>query len=140
MYSKILVAYDGSPGARHALRAAVDIAKVSGARLCCLSVVQHLPYFATSVDEVEEAREQVASFFRRTTEEAKTLAAMEGVEVETVVRRGHEVEAIVSFAREGGFDLLVVGFTGHSNVFGRIMGGTVQNLVRLAPCPVLVAK
>jgi nucleotide-binding universal stress UspA family protein len=33
-----------------------------------------------------------------------------------------------------------VGFTGHSNVFGRIMGGTAQNLIRLAPCPVLVVK
>jgi nucleotide-binding universal stress UspA family protein len=42
----------------------------------------------------------------------------------------------VTFAKEGGFDLLVVGFTGDSNVFGRITGGTAQNRIRLAPCPV----
>ena len=38
------------------------------------------------------------------------------------------------------FDLLVVGFMGHSTIFGHEWGSTSQNLMRLAPCAVLVAK
>lgn len=140
MFRKILVAYDGSAGAKRALRTGIELARASRGQLFSLSVREHLPYFATTVDEVDEAQDRIDHFFVRVTEEARTLARAEGVELETVVRPGHEVETVVTFAREGGFDLLVVGFTGHSNVFGRIMGGTAQNLVRLAPCPVLIVK
>jgi nucleotide-binding universal stress UspA family protein len=37
-------------------------------------------------------------------------------------------------------DLLVVGFMGHSQLYERIIGGTADRLVRLAPCSVLVVK
>lgn len=140
MYRKILVAYDGSEGAKHALHAAIELAKITGARLFSLSVREHPPYFASSIDEVDEAREQIEGFFERITLEAKTTAGVHGVQLEAIVRPGHEVETIVKFAREGTFDLLVAGSTGHSNVLGRIMGGTAQNLVRSAPCSVLIVK
>ncbi len=140
MFRKILVAYDGSEGSKRALLAGIGLAKATGAALVSLSVRQHLPYMATTVDEVNEAREQVEQFFSGITNEAQTRAKAQGVSLEALVLPGHEVETTVTFAREGAFDLLVVGFTGHSNVFGRIMGGTAQNLVRLAPCPVLVVK
>lgn len=140
MFRKILVAYDGSEGAKRALRAGIELARTMGARVTALSVREHLPYFATSVDEVDEAREQIEAFFSRITDEAHHVAAAAGIEVETVVRPGHEVETIVAYAKEERSDLLIVGFTGHGNVFGRIMGGTAQNLARLAPCPVLIVK
>ena len=53
---------------------------------------------------------------------------------------GHEVETVITEARDGKYDLLVVGFVGHSNVFGRVMGSTTQNLSRLSPCTVLIVK
>ena len=53
---------------------------------------------------------------------------------------GHVAEAIVGLARDRGFDLLVVGFMGHSQLYERIIGGTTDRLVRLAPCSVLVVK
>jgi len=37
-------------------------------------------------------------------------------------------------------ELLVIGHHGHSRIFERTMGSTAQSIVRLAPCPVLVAK
>ena len=37
-------------------------------------------------------------------------------------------------------DLLVVGFMGHSQLYERVIGGTTDRLVRLAPCGVLVVK
>lgn len=140
MYRKILIAYDGSEGAKRALRTGLELARMTGAMISALSVREHLPYFATSVDEVEEAREQIEQFFRRITDQARQMADLAGVKLETVVEPGHVVETTVAFAKKGGFDLLVVGFSGHSNVLGRIMGGTAQNLARLAPCPVLIVK
>jgi nucleotide-binding universal stress UspA family protein len=50
------------------------------------------------------------------------------------------VETIVQFLNDRGFDLLVIGFMGHSRVFDHIWSGTSQNLARLAPCSVLVVK
>jgi nucleotide-binding universal stress UspA family protein len=41
---------------------------------------------------------------------------------------------------ERGFDLLVAGFMGHPQLHERIIGGTTDRLVRLAPCSVLVVK
>lgn len=57
-----------------------------------------------------------------------------------MVKPGHEVETIVTYAKDGGFDLLVIGFVGHSNIWGRVMGSTTQNLSRLAPCSVMIVK
>jgi nucleotide-binding universal stress UspA family protein len=50
------------------------------------------------------------------------------------------VKAIVDFAAQGEFDLLVVGFTGHSAIYEHLWGGTSQNLARMAHCSVLVVK
>ena len=65
------------------------------------------------------------------------IASMTSVEMG---KAGHEAETIVTFAKEGRFDLLVIGFVGHSNIWGRIMGSTTQNISRLAPCSVVIVK
>jgi nucleotide-binding universal stress UspA family protein len=41
---------------------------------------------------------------------------------------------------QGSFDLLVVGFTGHSAVYEPLWGGASHNLTRMAPCSVMVVK
>lgn len=140
MFQKILVAYDGSDGSRHALLAGIELAKRLDAALTTISVIEHLPHYAATVGEVQEAQEEFEAFFQKLTKRARDLAALQGVELETVVKPGHEVETIVTHANEGGFDLLVIGFAGHSNIWGRIMGSTTQSLSRLAPCSVMVVK
>ena len=140
MYSRILVGYDGSDGARSALRQAVELAKTVGAQLSSISVEEHLPRYAASVSEIKGAKEQIDAYFRTLTKEARDYAAMQGVELDTLVRQGHEVESIVGAARDGNFDLLVIGYHGQSGILGRVLGSTAQSVVRLAPCSVLLAK
>lgn len=140
MFRKILVAYDGSEGSRRALGAGIELAKRLGAELHSISVMEHLPHYAATVGEVKEAQAEFEAFFRNLTKQARDAAALQGVELETVVKAGHEAETIVSFAKEGTFDLLVIGFVGHSNIWGRIMGSTTQNISRLAPCSVVIVK
>jgi len=62
------------------------------------------------------------------------------MKIETHLIPGHVAEAIVGLVKDQGFDLLVVGFMGHSQLYERIIGGNTDRLVRLAPCAVLVVK
>jgi nucleotide-binding universal stress UspA family protein len=140
MFRKLLVAYDGSEGSKKALRAGIELAKRLEVDLHSISVVEGLPYFAATVGEVQEVRNDAEQFFKKITKEAWDEAALHDVDLHTTVLPGHEVETIITFAKEGRFDLLIVGFVGHSNVFGRIMGGTTQNLSRLSPCSVMIVK
>ncbi|MCX5646654.1 MAG: universal stress protein [Phycisphaerae bacterium] len=73
-------------------------------------------------------------------EGARLIAGEQGVELQSHVFVGHEVKTIVEFIKERGFDLLVIGFMGHSALYDRVMGSTCQGLVRLASCAVLVVK
>jgi nucleotide-binding universal stress UspA family protein len=140
MFKRILVAYDGSEGSRTALKRAIELAEALDAELVSISVEEHLPYYAASISEVKATKEQADEHFRVLTKQAWDLAALSGVTMETLVQQGHAVERIVNTAKEGRFDLLVIGHHGHSRIFERTMGSTAQSIVRHAPCPVLVAK
>ena len=140
MFRKILVAIDGSEGAKKALQAGIELAKRYEAELHSISIEEHLPHYAATVGEVLEAKQEATDYFRRVTGEAELAAAAHGVRLTPHVMPGHEVETVVQFAKDRGFDLLVIGFMGHSRVFERIWGGTSQNLTRLAHCTVLVVK
>jgi len=78
--------------------------------------------------------------FSEAIKKAKGMAQKDGLELTTHIFVGHEVKNILEFIKKHGFDLLVIGFMGHSAVYDRVMGSTCQSLVRLAPCSVLVVK
>ena len=140
MFRKILVANDGSDGAKKAVHVAIDLAKRYEAELHEISVEEHLPHYAATVGEVVEAKQEAAEYFRQVIREAEQAAVAHGVRLTSHVVPGHEVETIVTFAKNYGVDLLVIGFMGHSKIFGRIWGSTSQNLTKRSPCTVLVVK
>jgi len=140
MFKKILVGYDGSDGAKKALKAAIDIAKHYGSELYSISAEEDLPHYAATVGEVLEAKAEKNGYFAKLVEEAKEMAAKEGVTLLSKVVAGHEVETIVDYARNHHFDLVVIGFMGHSKIYDRVWGSTSQNITRLVPCTVLVVK
>lgn len=140
MFKKILIANDGSEGAKHALKVAIDLAKKYNAELHSISVEEGVPHYAATIGEVEEFRKEANEFFKKINDEAIEEAKKEGVELHTKVQAGHEVETIVHYAKEGNFDLLVIGFMGHSKIFGRVWGSTSQNITKLSPCTVIVVK
>ena len=140
MFKKILVGYDGSAGAKKALRTAVDIAKHYGSELHSISVEEDLPHYAATVGEVLEAKAEKNGYFAKLNQEAKDMAAKEGVILQARVMAGHEVQAIVDYAKDNHFDLVVIGFMGHSKIYDRVWGSTSQNIARLVPCTVMVVK
>jgi nucleotide-binding universal stress UspA family protein len=140
MYKAILVAHDGSDGAQKAFDAAVELAAAVNARLHMISVEEDLPHQAETIGEVEGEKEEEDSYFDQLAAQSKRRAGLKGMALECTIMAGHEVKTIVDFAQSGGFDLLVVGFMGHSRLYDYLWGGTSQNLTRLSPCSVLVVK
>ena len=73
-------------------------------------------------------------------EQAKSLAALQGLIIQCHLMPGQRVPTILNFARDRGFDLLVIGFGRHSTLYNRLIGSTTDWIVELAPCAVLVVK
>ena len=140
MFEKILCANDGSEGAQKAFNTALELAIVLNADLHMVSVEEKLPRYPATVAEFKGEKERQDQYFDGVVEQCRVRAAFKGKTLQSSVIVGHEVKAIVEFARQGGFDLLVLGFTGHSKVYDQLWGGTSQNPTRLAPCSVLVVK
>jgi len=139
MHRKILHGLEGSPGSLKALDEALDLAKVYGAELHTLSV-EEVPHYPETIGEFVEEKEAVNGTFKDALKKAREMAAAKGVPVRCHVIVGHEVKTFVEFIKQQGFDLLVIGFMGHSALYDRVMGSTCQSLVRMAPCTVLVVK
>lgn len=139
MFKQIVVANDGSDGGFRALVMACDLAKRHGAMLHMISV-EELPNIPASIDEVIESKSEENHKFHDVLAKARAIAKKKAVKLDAEVVAGHAVTAIVAYVRASKADLLIVGFMGHSALYERIIGGTADRLVRLAPCPVLVVK
>ena len=138
-YERILHGLDGSNGSFKALEQAIELAKRYGAELHTISV-EEVPHYPGTVGEVIEAKQAANGKFGQAMQQAREMAKARGLDLHCHVFTGHEVKTIVEFIKEKGFDLLVIGFMGHSALYDRVMGSTCQGLVRLAPCSVLVVK
>ncbi|MGI9862132.1 universal stress protein [Moorella naiadis] len=139
MFNKILVGYDGSPNARKALLAALELAKKYGAPITAVSVA-HVPDFADTRDEVNGVLEDAKNFFAQALAEAQNLATREGVTLTTKVVPGHPADTLARLVEEEGYDLLVLGARGLSGIKRYLLGSVSEAMVRLANCPVLIIK
>lgn len=139
MFTKILVAIDGSPASEKALAAAVDLAANYRAELTALGVAE-IPEVVGMVDEVDEIRQETETHFRQIGEAAVNYARSRGVALRSVVLRGHAADAIVRFAESEGMDLIVLGQHGHSRIARFLLGSTSDRVSEHCPCTVMIVK
>lgn len=139
MYRKILVANDGSEGGAAAVSAAIELARRLKAELHMISV-EELPQLPASIDEVVEEKLEANHRFAAIIERAAAQAKARRVKLRAHVVAGHAVPTIAEFVERGGFDLLIIGYMGHSALYNRLIGSTTDRLVEVAPCAVLVIR
>lgn len=141
MFTRILVAYDGSPGSARALDLAADLVRVvPEAHLTAAAVEEHLPHQGgATIGEVEEEREFERRRCQRWLDDAAARAADHGATIDTEMLAGHAAQELVQCADRLGADLIVLGHSGHSGVWGRFLGTTAEKVSRHAHCSVLIA-
>ncbi len=138
-FRRILVGWDGSRDAEHALRAAAHLASELGAELVVLGVLKRQRH----VEALDEAEEDVADRRRRVVGEIAAFARRAGVpwsessRGETIVA-DDVATALEEYARRHGFDVLVVGRHGLDRALHPRIGRVTEHEVRRSPCPVLV--
>ena len=133
---RILLCYDGSAEAKHALERVGEIASVVPSRVTVVSVADPIysdPPYTGVADPGEEQTH------RRLLEEAAEDLRRGGVEATTVEQVGHPAVAILDAARDGA-DLVVVG-SRHRGLIKRLLFGSVSaEVVVETPCDVLVVR
>jgi nucleotide-binding universal stress UspA family protein len=139
VFEKIVVAYDDSPGACRALEIGVDLARRPGVELTAVAVEAHLPHYGATVGEVEEERVVEEQACQRWLRAAEAFADEHGLKLRTMILAGHTAEKLVHAAQRHGADLLILGHSGHSAIWGRLLGGTVEKVSQHATCSVLIA-
>jgi nucleotide-binding universal stress UspA family protein len=140
MFRTILVAYDDSPGARRALDLALSLAvHEAGTALWAVAVEENLPRFGGTVDEYEEEQTRQERLCAQWLAVATAAASARGLHLRTERRIGHAAQELVRAAEAVTADLIVLGHSGHSGVWGRFLGTTAEKVSRHAHCSVLIA-
>jgi nucleotide-binding universal stress UspA family protein len=140
MFQKILVGYDGSKGAKAALERAAVMAQKFGAELTALWVREPLPRHSDLRGEFEGEKEAATEYFEERRREIQEIAGRHGVQIRCETRTGHAAKTILGYADAGGIDLIVVGHSDHSELWGRLLGDTADRISDHAHCSVLIVK
>ena len=140
MFKKILVGYDGSKGGKLALEHAATMASGYHAALTALWVCQPLPRHADLPGESEGEAEATQEYFAERKQEVAEVAQRYGLNIACERRSGHAAKAIVTVAKEGDYDLVIIGHSDHSELWGRLLGDTADRVSDHAHCSVLIVK
>ena len=145
MYSKILVAVDGSDTSRHALQQAIELAKALSATVRMVHVVDMSwlpigPEIAVDTAVMSAARRCVGENIISAARDAALKAGLEAEAalLETEMPIQHVAEAIATEAARWGAGLVVLGTHGRRGFQRLLIGSVAEQMARLSPGPVLL--
>ena len=136
---KILIATDGSEYTKEAVSTGLHLAKILGAEVTALYVIDQTSFVSFPIDSsIVSVYSLLENEGKRAVEEVKKEGEQAGVKVGTVVVEGSPTRKIVEMAAD--FDLVVIGTLGRSALSKLFMGSVAERVTRYAPCPVLVVR
>ena len=133
---RILVAYDSSPHAEHAMNVALSMAGDMKAKLFVISVIRP-PEPAESAEfhaVVDEGREK----YEKSYIPIRELAKQKDIELETEVVVGHPAEQIIHMADKMQASVIVMGKRSHTILHRWMIGSNSERVLRYAHCPVMI--
>ncbi|MHB8245994.1 MAG: universal stress protein [Acidimicrobiales bacterium] len=137
MIRRILVGYDGSSEAQHALQVAVALAADLNGDAHVLLVVRPPAHAETPEERTEAAEAEKLNLSRGLSSVQNQTQHRSEVSIE-VVYADDPASAIATYAERHGFDLVVVGGHGREQMTHRGIGHSLEALLRHHPCPVMV--
>jgi nucleotide-binding universal stress UspA family protein len=140
MYRKILVGYDGSQGAEVAILHAIMLAKSLGGQVTAVWVHEDLVLHGPPIAEVKEEKRAADESLRILQSKIDELGHQHGIQIRFEGMFGHPAKSIVQAAEAFTADLIVLGHSGHSGLWGRLLGNTADRVSEHANCSVLIVR
>jgi nucleotide-binding universal stress UspA family protein len=149
LIKKVLVAVDGSENSDMALNFGLDLAEKYAADVTVLNVSESPAMGAVPMEPTTISGDNMVVFakdLRKFHEEilSKAVAHAKTVKPNVVVlpklREGDPALEIVAAAKEGGFDVVLVGHRGFSRLREIFLGNVSEKVVHLAPCTVIIVR
>jgi nucleotide-binding universal stress UspA family protein len=143
IYRKIMVATDGSEPVKKAVDTAVEVARLSEAKLYAVYVIAaggHTVGHPKDIGWEKAMKGHLSAEGKEATAYVETVGKAAGVEVESVFLEGSPAHEIVDFAEKNDIDLIVMGTLGRTGVQKFLLGSVAQNVVRHSRKAVLVVK
>jgi nucleotide-binding universal stress UspA family protein len=143
LYQHILIPTDGSEYTKAAVSHGLALAKLSGAEVTALFVIDDEVYMnKTLVSMMPTTVPDLTKVLEDDGKKAVAFVHSEGqkmgVNVVTQIEWGSPASKIVHDSAR--FDLIVMGTLGRSGVSKFLLGSVAEKVVRFAECPVLVVK
>jgi nucleotide-binding universal stress UspA family protein len=136
---RILIATDGSEYTREAVTYGLKLAKVLGAEVTALYVVDQTSFVSFPMDSsVVSVYSLLENEGKKAVDEVVAEGGALGVKVTPIVVEGSPTRKIVETAHD--MDLVVMGTLGRSAISKLFMGSVAERVTRYAPCPVLVVR
>lgn len=136
---KILIATDGSDYTKEAVSRGLQLAKLLGAEVTALYVIDQTSFVSFPMDSsVVSVFSLLENEGKRAVEDVRAEGEAMGVKVTPVVVEGSPTRKIIEMAAEA--DLVVLGTLGRSAIAKLFMGSVAERVARYAPCPVLVVR
>jgi nucleotide-binding universal stress UspA family protein len=142
MFTKILLATDGSDPALEAAKVVAELAKKFGAQVIVFNAHEIPVAYFTHVGPVslEQAIPQVEEMQKAILQRTGEVLEAAGVSYLPLHELGHPVDKIVSTAQREHADVIVMGSRGHSAWKSLLLGSVSDGVLHHAHCPVLVSR
>jgi nucleotide-binding universal stress UspA family protein len=139
LFSRILVAVDGSKSSIKAFEKSIYLAQRCNSKLDVIHVVLESTYGGDSsrtFDLIEELKDKG----KKLLEQFKSQAIRDNVQVETLLELGDPAQIIIDTANKSDYDLIIMGSRGLS-VFKELLLGSVSfKVLHHVRCPVMVVR
>ncbi len=140
-YRNIVIATDGSENSKKAISYGIGIAKLSGATVHTLYVVDTSAFSSIPMDSGwEEMYEVLRKEGVKAVSEVRELGEASGVNVRDVILEGHPSSEIITFAENNDADIIVVGTLGKTGLDRFLMGSVAEKVMRSSKIPVLIVR
>ena len=146
MYQRILVPVDGSPTSNAGLAEAIKLAKLTGARMRVMHVVDETP-FLMSADGYSAMSGDVFTLLKEAgqavLEQARLTVQAAGIPVEATLFDslcGRLCDRVAEQVQEWGADVIVLGTHGRRGIGRMLLGSDAEQIVRTATVPVLLVR
>jgi len=134
----ILVPLDFSADADYALEIAVELAQKRQARMSLLHVIDRPPMGPGEIPLSGSYQQEVLTAVDQHMTRTLVHVQQTGLKADMTIRRGNPLQTILEVAHSQNIDLIVMGTRGRTGFKRVLLGSVAENVVRLAPCPVMV--